>query len=37
MRAGIRRGAQWLAGVWAVAVVLAATVMAGPAQVALST
>src|SRR5580658_10531775 len=34
MRAGTRRGARWLAGVWAVAVVLAATVMAGPAQAA---
>jgi hypothetical protein len=34
MRAGTRRGARWLAGVWAVAVVLAAVVMAGPAQAA---
>jgi hypothetical protein len=32
MGTGTRRGARWLAGVWAVAVVLAATVMAGPAQ-----
>ena len=32
MRANARRGARWLAGVWAVAVVLAAVVMAGPAQ-----
>lgn len=32
MRAGTRRGARWLAGVWAVAVVLAATLMAGSAQ-----
>jgi hypothetical protein len=34
MRAGTRRGARWLAGVWAVAVVLSAVVMAGPAQAA---
>ncbi len=34
MRAGMRRGARWLAGVWAVAVVLAATMLAGPAQAA---
>jgi hypothetical protein len=34
MRAGTRRGARWLAGVWAVAVVLLAVVMAGPAQAA---
>jgi len=34
VRAGTRRGARWLAGVWAVAVVLAATFMAGPAQAA---
>ena len=32
MRAGTRRGARWLAGGWAVAVGLAATLMAGPAQ-----
>src|SRR5580658_3367723 len=34
MTADARRGARWLAGVWAVAVVLAAVVMAGPAQAA---
>jgi hypothetical protein len=34
MRTNVRRGARWLAGVWAVAVVLAAVVMAGPAQAA---
>jgi hypothetical protein len=34
MRANVRRGARWLAGVWAVAVMLAAVVMAGPAQAA---
>jgi hypothetical protein len=34
MSAGTRRCAQWLAGVWAVAVVLAAVVTAGPAQAA---
>jgi hypothetical protein len=32
MRTGTHRGARWLAGVWALAIVLAATVMAGPAQ-----
>lgn len=32
MRAGTRRGARWLAGGWAVAIGLAATLMAGPAQ-----
>jgi hypothetical protein len=36
MRAGTRRGARWLAGGWAVAVGLAATLMAGPAQAASS-
>jgi hypothetical protein len=34
MRAGTRGGARWLAGGWAVAVGLAATLMAGPAQAA---
>jgi hypothetical protein len=34
MRAGTRRGARWLVGVWAVAVVLPTLVMAGPAQAA---
>jgi hypothetical protein len=36
MRTGTRRGARWLAGVWAVAMVLAATLMAAPAQAATS-
>lgn len=34
MRTRTRMGARWLAGVWAVAVVLAATLMAAPAQAA---